>query len=486
MPTYKKYPTKTYESFLQDSFNNNYGISEEAIAKYFVKSGTYVVGQYGVTVSNMLSTYIPTLKAGLNGGYVFFLLYCITEGGGAGNWINHYTHDTGSTGLECMQDDIDYLNSLTKDYPPAKYDPGVLNGTQYVDDVTGATDKFWSKVKDKTIGALWIPSTMAGNSWVWGTKWTLAHQGNKPNCYFGNPYDTYLKMVSDLGGNLSFDDKLPVKPTDDNTNNGGGNDNTNTDNTHEDNTVTDSIEKILQKIEESGKALVDEIAKMQSHNLYANTLNQSIMSNKNYVAKRVYNNVIKLKTTSYFDKFINDSIDGINNITDHDGDNGNTTNDDGDNSQIGGNENQPDKPKPNPNTGNYAKPVLNSKYYTTVNPFWESNFGLPNCTCYAYGRAYEVLGKDPKLPLGNGASWYNSVVGYDKGQTPKKGAIACWRGGPDGFGHVAFIEKVSSTKVTISQSDYYGTKPYGYSTYQLPYNCKLNGLTFMGYIYVMD
>lgn len=499
MPTYKKYKNKQYESFLQDSFNNNYGISEEAIAKYFVNSGTYVVGQYGLTVSNMLSTYIPTLKAGLDGGYVFFLLYAITEGGGAGNWINHYTADTASNGLDCMLDDIDYLNSVTKDFPPCKSAKEVLNWTEYVDDVQGSTDAFYDKLKDKTIGALWMPSTMAGNSWVWGTKWTLAHQGAQPNCYFGNPYDTYLSMVSELGGDLSFDDKLPQKPTDNNTNNdgggtsngGGSNVKPKPDVTDDDTNDTTVIDKLIDSIKDGAEAVVDEVKKMQSHNLYATTYNQSIMSNKNYIAKRVYNNVIKLKTTSFFDKFINNAIDGIDNIKPDDGDNGDgtTTDDTGDNSQVGGGDEteQPVKPpKPNPVNNNYPKPVLNDKYYTTLNPFWVSNYGMPNCTCYAYGRAYEILKKDPHLPTGNGATWYDSVTGYEKGQTPKKGAIACYSGGQDGYGHVSFIEKVKTDTVIISQSDFYGTKPYGYSTYELPHNCHLSGLNFMGFIYVMD
>lgn len=52
---------------------------------------------------------------------------------------------------------------------------------------------------------------------------------------------------------------------------------------------------------------------------------------------------------------------------------------------------------------------------------------MPNCTAYAYGRAYEILGSEPKLSWNNAEQWYdyNKSNGYYKyGQTPKVGAIA--------------------------------------------------------------
>ena len=47
---------------------------------------------------------------------------------------------------------------------------------------------------------------------------------------------------------------------------------------------------------------------------------------------------------------------------------------------------------------------------------------MPNCTAYAYGRAYEILGSEPKLSWNNAEQWYdyNKSNGYYKyGQTPK-------------------------------------------------------------------
>ena len=38
--------------------------------------------------------------------------------------------------------------------------------------------------------------------------------------------------------------------------------------------------------------------------------------------------------------------------------------------------------------------MLNNFYWYSDNPFYQSNYGLPNCTCYAYGRFWEI--SDPK------------------------------------------------------------------------------------------
>lgn len=71
---------------------------------------------------------------------------------------------------------------------------------------------------------------------------------------------------------------------------------------------------------------------------------------------------------------------------------------------------------------------------------------MPNCTAYAYGRAYEILGSEPKLSWNNAEQWYgyNKANGYYKyGQTPKVGAIACWSYSYGG-GHVAVVERLKT------------------------------------------
>ena len=121
---------------------------------------------------------------------------------------------------------------------------------------------------------------------------------------------------------------------------------------------------------------------------------------------------------------------------------------------------------------------------------------LPNCTRYCFGRWWSLMGNPPTglYYLGNGEDWWNNCTAYSKGQTPKLGAIACFRDGPySGWGHVAIVEQIySDGAVLFSNSaykgsmfylkcgypanDYHGPLCHGYYTYEPEY-------IFQGFIY---
>lgn len=107
-----------------------------------------------------------------------------------------------------------------------------------------------------------------------------------------------------------------------------------------------------------------------------------------------------------------------------------------------------------------ADGIYLSRYYYNENPFYLSGYGLPNCTCYAWGRFYEISGVRPdNLPLGNGGNWFPSAVSagyYETGATPSLGAVACYSSTIGGSGHVAIVEEINSDgSFVISQSGYY-------------------------------
>ena len=130
-------------------------------------------------------------------------------------------------------------------------------------------------------------------------------------------------------------------------------------------------------------------------------------------------------------------------------------------------------------------PTSDNAYYYANNPFYKSGYGLPNCTCYAFGRAWEVTGKYPKLSTGNAGEWYaynRSKNYYPYGTTPEAGSIACWSG------HVAFVESVNSNgTINFSESNWSGrkdpAKKFRYQTNKNPYSYTSG---FQGYIYVVD
>ena len=57
----------------------------------------------------------------------------------------------------------------------------------------------------------------------------------------------------------------------------------------------------------------------------------------------------------------------------------------------------------------------NYKWYSE-NPFYLNGYGMPNCTCYAWGRFWEIsdpnnlkINKPENLPVGNGGEWWSDA-----------------------------------------------------------------------------
>ena len=130
----------------------------------------------------------------------------------------------------------------------------------------------------------------------------------------------------------------------------------------------------------------------------------------------------------------------------------------------------------------------NSLWYSN-NPFYQAGYGLPNCTCYAWGRFWEIAGggsdKRPRLSTANAEDWYNYGDGYERGTTPKLGAVICFADGPfSGDGHVAIVEEIfDDGSITTSNSAYGGD--YFYTQRLSPLNnyVPAAGYIFQGFIY---
>lgn len=132
-----------------------------------------------------------------------------------------------------------------------------------------------------------------------------------------------------------------------------------------------------------------------------------------------------------------------------------------------------------------------AEHYWNGNPYPSGpNYSINNCTKYAYGRAYELLGVKPNLQgHGNAQNWYGCAWdGYERStniREPRLGAIICWSGGT--YGHVAVVEAIDGEWITFSDSSYpYDDKPgWNFRTN----NKHVNNLAryvgnFQGYIYL--
>lgn len=105
------------------------------------------------------------------------------------------------------------------------------------------------------------------------------------------------------------------------------------------------------------------------------------------------------------------------------------------------------------------------------------------CTGYAWGRFMEILGDTPKLSTADAGMWYGFTQdGYQRGQTPKLGAVACWSK-PGEAGHVAIVEEIHDDgSITLGQSGY--SSPNRFFTGQgSPPNYYHSPYVFQGFIY---
>ena len=127
--------------------------------------------------------------------------------------------------------------------------------------------------------------------------------------------------------------------------------------------------------------------------------------------------------------------------------------------------------------------------FNGLSPYYaeDTNTGLtiPNCVPFAYGY-WHCLGdctepKELKLSPFNANSFWTYPDGYERSSTVAKiGAIACWAGGADGYGHIAIVTKVNGDTIETLNSAYKSTiyytrtltRPFNFGTYK-----------FQGFIY---
>lgn len=140
----------------------------------------------------------------------------------------------------------------------------------------------------------------------------------------------------------------------------------------------------------------------------------------------------------------------------------------------------------------------NTWWFSNGNPFYSAGYGLPNCTCYAYGRYAEIREGFAPLPTGNAGDWWPRAQGaFDVGQTPALGAIACFYDSTGTYsGHVGVVEEIyANGDFLLSNSGWISKSAVGTQLNFFTYLCTAsNGYlgtgwmsrrnyTFQGFIY---
>ena len=107
---------------------------------------------------------------------------------------------------------------------------------------------------------------------------------------------------------------------------------------------------------------------------------------------------------------------------------------------------------------------INTAYggYNRCIPIYGGPSVTPNCTGFVHGRFMEIMGATScALSIGNaGEYWGYTQDGYERGSTPRLGAVICWRR-PGEAGHVAIVEQINADgSIVTSNSAYNSTRFY--------------------------
>ena len=135
----------------------------------------------------------------------------------------------------------------------------------------------------------------------------------------------------------------------------------------------------------------------------------------------------------------------------------------------------------------------NPKWYSE-NVFYNGGYGMPNCTCYAWGRFWEesnddltsLANKPTDLPTGDGGQWWdqNLISGaYPSGQIPKLGAVICFSDNNGGAGHVAVVEEIDSNGNLRTSNSAWGGTYFWIDTVNASSGYNWDHYTFQGFIY---
>lgn len=132
--------------------------------------------------------------------------------------------------------------------------------------------------------------------------------------------------------------------------------------------------------------------------------------------------------------------------------------------------------------------ISESKWWGSQNIFTAAGYGMPNCTCYAYGRAAEIAGKFLSLPGNDAGNWYANATSFSRGKTPRLGAIAVWGKSNKGYaGHVAVVEEIKSNGDIVTSNSAYGSTYFYTDTYSASngyaWKNSYRDYSFIGFIY---
>lgn len=185
------------KAFARQPITSTWNISDSTVEKWFLSTRTPTIGKYGLTTNNIGQITSVVKAAGVSP--VFFYAYTVSEGGGAGGFINHFGDDVAGGGVANAKRDAEYLADQSKimTSKPSWYDAG--NPVYFVpQDVQAAGNADFQNMPSGTIGRAYIPATAAATWEVYYPN-GLKEEYNKVQNY-GAPLENAMQNIKTMGG----------------------------------------------------------------------------------------------------------------------------------------------------------------------------------------------------------------------------------------------------------------------------------------------
>lgn len=184
-----KYSKDDVAKFASSPITATWNISDSKVEQWFLGTGTAVISRYGITSSNISQITSAVKNTGVSP--VFFYMYTVNEGGGAGGYINHYASSSGNMIADAKKD-AQYIVSQSKNMtsPPATL------GGEPADMPTAEAEKFLKDLPAGSIGRMYIPATSAATAEIEDLYGKHGGWTGK----FGKPLQDAMDRIKTIGG----------------------------------------------------------------------------------------------------------------------------------------------------------------------------------------------------------------------------------------------------------------------------------------------
>lgn len=201
-PGSKEYTLDEVTKFATSSLKSTWNISDDTAASYFLSHNAGVATKYGLSTGNIGEVTKAVKDAGVSPA--FFYLYAVTEGGGAGGFINHYGSDSGAGARADAVRDAEYLvqwaNSVGGSPATETWSLGNMP--------TDKPQKILDKMPKGSIGRVYIQATAAVTmelNELSGVTWD-----RNPSFSFGRPITHMMNMITSVGGDVNSGDQIAI------------------------------------------------------------------------------------------------------------------------------------------------------------------------------------------------------------------------------------------------------------------------------------